>query len=161
MLTIGRMVIPPCLVILAELGIVLALLRWRKRMGETVCFPWGRSTRMNLLRFKPLRALVGSRYFPLVPQLAMLLVFCAIVAGGMVVGSHPRIAGYLSRTNLANQMVWNYWWPGVIILSVILGRAWCAVCPVELVSSLASTIGLKAKVPRIIKSGWVIRKIFL
>jgi len=90
----------------------------------------------------------------------MLLVFCAIVAGGMAVGRHPRIAAYLSRTNLANQMVWNYWWPGVIVLSVILGRVWCAVCPVELVSSLASNIGLKAKVPRIIKSGWVITVLY-
>ena len=90
----------------------------------------------------------------------MLFVFCVIVAGGMAVGSHPRIAGYLSRTNVANQMVWNYWWPGVIILSVILGRVWCAVCPVELVSSLASKIGLKAKVPRIIKSGWVITVLY-
>ena len=90
----------------------------------------------------------------------MLFVFCAIVAGGMAVGSHPRIAVYLSRTNLANQMVWNYWWPGVIILSVILGRVWCAVCPVELVSSLASKIGLKTKVPRIIKSGWGITVLY-
>ena len=63
---------------------------------------------MNLLRFKPLRALVGSRYFPVVPQFAVLLAFGAIVAGGMAVGRHPRIAGHLARTNLANQMVWNY-----------------------------------------------------
>lgn len=48
----------------------------------------------------------------------------------------------------------------MIILSVILGRVWCAVCPVELVSSLASKIGLKAKVPRIIKSGWVITVLY-
>jgi len=115
---------------------------------------------MNLLRFKPLRVLAGSRYVPVVPQLAVLLAFCAIVAGGMAVDRHPRIAGHLARTNLANQIVWNYWWPGVIILSVILGRVWCAVCPVELVSSLASRIGLKAKVPRIIKSGWVITALY-
>lgn len=116
--------------------------------------------KMNMLKFKPLRALFSWRYFPMVPQLVMLFVFLAIIAGGMAVGYHPRITNYLSRTNLANQMVWNYWWPVVIILSATLGRVWCMVCPVEIISSLASSFGLKRKVPGVIKSGWVITALY-
>ncbi|MEA3367362.1 MAG: 4Fe-4S binding protein, partial [Planctomycetota bacterium] len=33
---------------------------------------------------------------------------------------------------------------------------WCTVCPMELLTSLAARIGLRRKVPRFMKSGWVI-----
>jgi len=46
------------------------------------------------------------------------------------------------------------WWPMVIVSAVLLGRIWCQVCPMELINSLFSKIGLKRRVPRFFSSGW-------
>ena len=111
---------------------------------------------MNLLNIKPIAILFNWKYFPIVPQLVMLAAYVALFVGSVGVGYEPRIANYLASTNLANQLVWNIWWPIVVVLAAVLGRVWCMVCPLELLNSLGSRIGLKKKVPRVLRSGWVI-----
>jgi CRP-like cAMP-binding protein/polyferredoxin len=32
---------------------------------------------------------------------------------------------------VTNVMVWGLWWPALIILSILFGRVWCAVCPLS------------------------------
>ncbi|MCK5148135.1 4Fe-4S binding protein [bacterium] len=49
----------------------------------------------------------------------------------------------LRNTNIANMVVWSYWWPLIIILSVVIGRVWCIICPMELLTSLTGRFGLK------------------
>ncbi len=90
----------------------------------------------------------------------MLAAYIGLFIGSVSVGYEPRIDKYLSSTNLANQLVWNIWWPIVLVLAAVVGRVWCAVCPLELLNSLGSRIGLKKKVPRVLKSGWVIPGFF-
>jgi len=112
---------------------------------------------MNLLNVRWIRTLLSSRWFPIVPQLIMLAAFGLLIAGGLgVKTSDPSFAKVLRNTNLANLLVWSYWWPLVIVAAILLGRAWCMVCPMELVTSLAGRIGLRRKVPHLFKSGWVI-----
>jgi ferredoxin len=112
---------------------------------------------MKLFKIKYLSSLFKSRWFPIVPQLVMLMVFGLLIAGGIgVTTDDPEFAKWLRNTNLANLLVWSYWWPMIIIAAILLGRMWCMVCPVELVAYLASRIGLKRKVPVFFKSGWVI-----
>ena len=112
---------------------------------------------MNLLNVRWLRSLLGSRWFPIVPQLIMLLVLGLLIAGGVgVTTDDASFAKVLRNTNLANLIVWSYWWPLIIIAAVLLGRVWCMVCPMELVTSLAGRVGLQWRVPQLFKSGWVI-----
>ena len=112
---------------------------------------------MNLLRFRPLRNLLKSWWFPLAAQIVLLVAFALIIWRGF--GIHapdPAFAKILRNTNLANLLVWAYWWPLVIVGAVLFGRVWCTVCPMELLTSLAARIGLKRKAPPFMRSGWVI-----
>ncbi len=86
--------------------------------------------RMNLLRFRPLRNLLKSWWFPLAAQVVLLVAFALIIWRGF--GIHapdPAFAKVLRNTNLANLLVWAYWWPLVIVGAVLFGRVWCTVCP--------------------------------
>jgi len=112
---------------------------------------------VNLLNARWLRSLLGSRWFPIVPQLIMLMVLGLLIAGGIgVTTDDAGFAKVLRNTNLANLLVWSYWFPLVVVAAILLGRVWCMVCPMELVTSLAGRVGLRRKVPRLFKSGWVI-----
>jgi hypothetical protein len=112
---------------------------------------------MNLLKIKYIGRLFKARWFPILPQLIMLAVFVLLVAGGLgVTTDDPDLTGWLRYTNLPNLIVWSYWWPVIIIIAIVFGRFWCTVCPVELLTFWAGRIGLRLKVPRLLKSGWVV-----
>ncbi len=87
----------------------------------------------------------------------LLAVFILLVRGGLgVTTTDPDLAQYLRDTNLANLIVWSYWWPVIIIAAVVFGRVWCTVCPMEFITYWAGRIGLRRRVPGILKSGWVV-----
>lgn len=110
--------------------------------------------KMNLLNVRWIRRLLISRWFPISAQLIMLIAFGLLIAGGFRVStSDARFAKELRNTNLANLLVWSYWFPLLIVAAVLLGRVWCMVCPMELVSALAVRVGLRRKVPHFFKSG--------
>jgi len=112
---------------------------------------------MNLLDIRWMRRLLLSGWFPLAFQLMVLIAFILIIMGGLGINTTDmKLAKELRNTNLASLVVWAYWWPLVIIAAVLLGRAWCTVCPMELVNAAAARVGLRKKVPRFFKSGWVI-----
>ena len=112
---------------------------------------------MNLLNVRWVRSLLSSRWFPIVPQLIMLMALGLLIAGALGVStSDTGFAKVLRNTNLANLLVWSYWFPLVVAAAILLGRVWCTVCPIELVTFLAGRIGLRRKVPHLFKSGWVI-----
>lgn len=109
---------------------------------------------MDLLKIRRINGLFHSRWFPLVPQIVMLTAFGLLVAGGIGVSTDDMaFAKVLRNTNLANLVVWSYWWPLVIAGAVLSGRVWCMVCPMELVTSLASRLGLRRK--SILRAGLV------
>ena len=87
----------------------------------------------------------------------MLVVFVLLIAGGLgVTTNNPDFVYWLRNTNLSNLIVWSYWWPVIIIAAIFLGRLWCTVCPMELITYWASRIGLRLHVPDILKSGWAV-----
>ena len=111
---------------------------------------------LNLLKFKPFKLIAKSKLFPIFPQLITLSVYVILFAGSIGVGYENKIAPYIANTNLANQVVWNIWWPITLVIAIIAGRLWCSICPLELINSLGSRIGMKKKVPGWLKSGWII-----
>ncbi|OQY27638.1 MAG: hypothetical protein B6244_09945 [Candidatus Cloacimonetes bacterium 4572_55] len=101
-------------------------------------------------------------WFPLVLQIISFGVFILLIAGGFVANTEDMVfAKVLRNTNLANLIVWSYWWPLIILSSIFLGRVWCTVCPMELVTSLAAKVGLKQKPPAFLRSGWVITAFYV
>lgn len=114
----------------------------------------------NLLKIKFIRNIAQSKYYPIVPQLIHLSIFILLFIGSIGVGYQGKIAPYIASTNLANQVVWNIWWPLTLVVAAIAGRLWCSVCPLELVNSLGSRIGLKRKAPAFLKSGWVVTLLY-
>lgn len=73
--------------------------------------------------------------------------------------------------NLATVLVWNWWWPLVIVSVLFVGTAWCAICPWN---SLASWIvrrrlwrrvfphpGLNRKVPKYLRNVWMALLLFI
>ena len=115
---------------------------------------------MNLLKIGFVWRIAKSKYYPIVPQLFTLSVFVGLFIGSIGVGYDPKTAPYIASTNLANQVVWNIWWPFTLVIAAIAGRLWCSVCPLELVNSLGSRIGLKRKAPAFLRSGWVVTLLF-
>lgn len=101
-------------------------------------------------------------WFPLVFQLLTLVVFVLLISIGLSADTDDMaFAKVLRNTNIANLVVWSYWWPTIILSAIFLGRIWCTVCPMELLTSLASKIGLKRKPPAFIKSGWIITGLYI
>jgi ferredoxin len=109
----------------------------------------------DLLRIRILDVLTSSRFYPLAARIFTLACFVVLIAGGLAVPHvSEKLAGTLRNTNLAALIVWSIWWPLMIISAVLLGRAWCQVCPMELVASLAGKLGLRRKPPVFLTSGW-------
>jgi polyferredoxin len=115
---------------------------------------------MNLLKIRLFGIISKSKFFPIVPQFTMLSVYALLFIGSIGVGYDPKTAPFISSTNLASQSVWNIWWLVTLVLAALAGHLWCAVCPLELINSLASRIGLQKKAPGFLRSGWAVPLFF-
>ncbi len=101
-------------------------------------------------------------WFPLGLQILTLGVFVLLIIGGLAANTGDMTyAKVLRNTNVANLIVWSYWWPLIILFAVFLGRVWCMVCPMELATSLAAKVGLRRKPPAFFRSGWVITAFYI
>ncbi len=100
--------------------------------------------------------LFKNKYFLLGFQFFTLIIFIALIYGGIGITTNDAdFAKILRNTNLPNLIVWSYWWPLIIVSSILFGRYWCSICPMELVTSFFGKIGLKNKPGNILKSQWV------
>ena len=90
----------------------------------------------DLLRLPGARELVLWRGFPYIFQAAMLVAFVAMAVLSWNAYTPPGVnAKTFAKTNLVTLLVWGIWWPATVWVAVWLGRAWCLVCPLELVSN--------------------------
>ena len=110
----------------------------------------------NLLRLPGVRALVRWGGFPYVVQAAMLAVFIAlaVLSWGVYAppGANPKL---FAKTNLVTLLIWGVWWPTMIWVAVLLGRAWCMVCPLELVSNVSERLARRLGVRQRPLRPWV------
>jgi len=101
--------------------------------------------------------LFKQRYFLVSIQFLTLFVFVVLIYGAIGISTDdPDFAKILRNTNLANLIVWSYWWPFIIVTAILFGRFWCTICPMELVTSFFSKIGFRKKPGKVLKSGWLI-----
>jgi len=101
--------------------------------------------------------LFKHKYFLVSMQFLTLTVFVLLIYGAIgITTDDADFAKILRNTNLANLIVWSYWWPMIIVTAILFGRFWCSICPMELITSFFGKIGLRKKPGNILKSGWII-----
>lgn len=93
--------------------------------------------RLDLIRNRRVYALVRNRWFQAGPQLVMAAILLFLIYIGLF-GS--RVA------NLTPIAVWTLWWGGLIFAVLLLGSAWCFVCPWDGLANLFSRLRLAARV---------------
>ncbi len=104
-----------------------------------------------------LNKIFKNRFFLALMQFVTLLVFVSLIYGAIGVTTNDKdFAVILRNTNLANLIVWSYWWPLIIVVAILFGRYWCSICPMELITSFFAKIGLRKKPGKTLKSGWII-----
>ncbi|TFH47728.1 MAG: 4Fe-4S binding protein [Lysobacterales bacterium] len=61
------------------------------------------------------------------------------------------------RLNFATVMSWVVWWPLLALSYLVIGRVWCAVCPMGALSDIIHRrIGLRLKAPNLFKKRWLV-----
>ncbi len=108
--------------------------------------------KVNFLNYAPLKALLTSRWYPLIFVLPTMIIF-GILITQLFLGSVE------TSGNFGSVMVWIFLWPLLPILFLVFGRFWCSVCPMSKVSDeVQKKIGMQRKVPKFLqKYGvWVI-----
>ncbi len=117
---------------------------------------------VDLTSWRLVRTMVHWRGFPPVLQATLLVVFIALAIAGWGDLAPAGVNGKLfAKSNLVTLVIWGLWWPAMVWAAVFLGRAWCMVCPLELVSNASEragrALGLTSRpLPRWIAGGAVI-----
>lgn len=100
----------------------------------------------DLLAWRPLDIMARSRFFPLALQVAVLLLFSAALYDGFF-GSD------VSSENLITWGAWTiFFWPVILTTLVLMGRAWCAVCPIGTISAVANRFTIGLRWPRLLSN---------
>jgi hypothetical protein len=103
---------------------------------------------MDLSRARAIRAVIRWEGFPYSLQAGALLALLALAAIGWGWLTPPGVAAKLyAKSHLVTLVVWGLWWPAMIWATVLLGRVWCLVCPLELAGGLAERLGARLGIP--------------
>jgi len=110
----------------------------------------------DLLRIRPIRAMVLSPIFPYVVQIAILGLFIglAVIGWGLFAPEGVQSKQF-AKTNIVNLVIWAIWWPGMVWAVVFFGRVWCAVCPLELVANVTERLGRRLGVRQRTLGRWL------
>ncbi|MBI4881157.1 MAG: 4Fe-4S binding protein, partial [Planctomycetes bacterium] len=118
--------------------------------------------RLDVLRPSACRSVLRARWFPVALQVLALLAVVGLAWIGFSVGPDRPASELLTlrKTNITTLVVWGLWWPGLIALTLLFGRVWCTVCPMELVHRLgdAAGRGLALRRPPLgpfLRAGWM------
>lgn len=118
--------------------------------------PASQSGGFDLLSVAPVRALVRWAGFPYVFQALTLIVAVALMIMGWGQLTPEGInAKLFARSNLVTLLIWGLWWPAMVWLTVLFGRAWCTVCPLELVSNLSERLARRLGIPQLPLASWI------
>jgi len=110
----------------------------------------------NLLWLRPVRTLVYWSGFPYVFQVLLLVMFVALAVFGWGRFAPDGVDDKLyAKCNVVTLLIWAVWWPAMIWMAVLLGRAWCTVCPLELAGNISERIGRRLGLPQASLPRWV------
>lgn len=110
----------------------------------------------DLLQLRAVRLMALSPLFPYAVQAALLAVFVwmAVIAWGQFAPEGVPSKQF-AQTNLVTLVIWGLWWPAMVWVAVLFGRVWCAVCPLELLSSFTERLGRRLGVKQQTLGRWL------
>ncbi|MBC7463574.1 MAG: 4Fe-4S binding protein [Actinobacteria bacterium] len=111
----------------------------------------------DLLKYRLIKAVMKSRYFPKIFQIPVAAVF-GLIGYQLLVG--PSSA----HENPGTALMWVLWWPLIPIVFLFLGRFWCAICPFATLSDFVQKlVGVNRPVPAFLKKYgiWIIDGTFI
>jgi ferredoxin len=116
----------------------------------------------NLLRSSWIRALVLWRGFPYVFQISALAIFVwlAVISWGVHTPAGVN-AKLFAKSHLVTLVIWGLWWPAIVWTAVLLGRVWCMICPLELVSNVSERLGRRLRIPQRVLNRWISRGVII
>lgn len=124
--------------------------------------------KFDILEWKVLRPAILSAAFPVALQVLVLGAVVFLMLNGFGIGSGLKANELLTlrKTNLTTLVVWGLWWPGMIAVALAFGRAWCTVCPMELVNRTGDALARRIGWPRLrlgefLRAGWFIVALYL
>lgn len=96
------------------------------------------------------KRLLKHPLFPWVGRWMMIGLLVALMYSAFLGPRDPRV-------NFATVMSWVVWWPLLAISYLLIGRVWCAVCPMGAISDLLHRkVGLNLKAPELFKKRWLV-----
>ena len=103
----------------------------------------------DLLHLPLLGAVLRGRWFWRLTRLLVLALVFVVIASGW---HHHRIPGVdvpdpLMYTSFATFGLWVLWIMGLVLLALVAGRFWCAVCPFGWLNGILSRYGLNRPLP--------------
>jgi hypothetical protein len=120
----------------------------------------------DLLRLRPVRALFRWAGFPYAFQAVTLAAFIGLAVLSWGLSAPDGVPDKLfAKTNLVQLTIWGLWWPVMVWVAVLFGRAWCAVCPLELVANVTERLGRwsgthQFVLGRRLQAGWIILALY-
>jgi len=105
----------------------------------------------NLLRLRPVRTFVTSRFFPVLPRV-LVGIFLVVLLGFLFFGPAD------GEQNLGLTLSWIIGWPLLIFAFFFLARIWCSVCGLSVPGWLAQfVVKPQRPTPQFIRrySGWL------
>ncbi|TAK32484.1 MAG: 4Fe-4S binding protein [Chloroflexota bacterium] len=128
---------------IALLPVTLAAVIVTSGRGASVA---GASRRFDLLRVRPVRALLTWRPFRFIVSLAHVALFLLIIMAGLF---GVQSAG----KNVATVLTWTVWWALLVVVVLLFGKAWCFVCPWDAIATWLERLSLWQVKRRTLSSG--------
>jgi hypothetical protein len=154
------------LVLLVAVGSLLLSLRNNKKRKEFLFGLIPLNWRFELTKYKPVRKLFRSRWFPTGLILVNLVIFAAILISAWMGGVSP------GNANFGVMITWVFWWVLLMTIFVPLaGRFWCMMCPFPLLGDWIQrgkligvgrekSWGLNKKWPKKFRNLWPLTLVF-
>jgi polyferredoxin/YHS domain-containing protein len=107
------------------------------------------TARRDLTSWAPLRRLLASPLFPLLPRVVTAALFLVVIAAGLFGNQSPAM-------NIAPLLTWTVWWTGLIFAVLYLGKGWCTVCPWDALAGWTARLSSRLDLPwpRALRSIW-------
>lgn len=120
----------------------------KKQFGDSKAnLPWYR----NLLQLQFVRSVVKFPIYPYILQFGALIFFLLFIYFGWqqpIFVMDSAAEKLFLKLNFTTFIVWGIWWPSMIWIAFLIGRAWCHVCPLELLMNFAERIGRWLRIPQ-------------
>jgi len=122
--------------------------------------PWYK----NIFQIPFINWLIRLPIYPYILQIGALVFFVLFIYFGWnqpVFEMDSAAEKLYRKLNFTTFVVWGLWWTSMIWIAFFIGRAWCHVCPLELIMNFAERlgrrIGLSQKLlPNVFRSGILI-----